>query len=256
MTVMFTIQSYEGTPRNAGEAIHQCVLANRILANEGVLDAFGHVSVRNPENHETFFQSRSLPPELVAKEDVLEIDFDGNVMSKKDRTPYGERIIHGAIFKARSDINAVFHGHPHSVIPFSSTGIPIKPIAHFAGMFYEGIPLYDDYDVSSGMLIASLEEGDRIARVMGNSRALLLRDHGCIVVGENVQFMVMSSIYLRDNAAIQQRALQIGKPKYLSYEEGRQICKIMGSATALQRAWAYWVERAKKAMPDLRHSNF
>jgi 3-hydroxy-2-methylpyridine-4,5-dicarboxylate 4-decarboxylase len=252
MAMMFSFHGYEGAARNADEAIGQCVLANRILANEGVLDAFGHVSVRNPERRETFFQSRSLSPELVTKEDILEIDFDGNVLTARGQTPYGERVIHGAILKARSDVNAVFHGHPHSVIPFSSTGIPIQPIAHFAGMFYEGIPIYDDYDVSSGMLIASLEEGERVARVMGKSRALLLRDHGCVVVGENVQFMVMSSIYLRDNADIQQRALQIGKPKYLSYEEGRQICKIMGSATALERAWGYWVERARKAMPDLR----
>lgn len=256
MTNMFAIQTYKGAARNAEEAIDQCVLANRILANEGVLDAFGHVSVRNPENGETFFQSRSLSPDLVTKEDILEIDFDGNVIPDTNRTPYGERIIHGAILRARSDMNAVFHGHPHSVIPFSSTGIPIQPIAHFASMFYEGIPIYDDYDVSSGMLIASLEEGERVARVLGNSRALLLRDHGCIVVGENVQFMVMSSIYLRDNAAIQQRALQIGKPKYLSYEEGRQSCKVMGSATALERAWSYWVERAKKAMPDLSEKKF
>ena len=251
MAIMFSIEDYEGLPRNANEGIEQCVLANRILANEGVIDAFGHVSVRNPEKKETFFQSRSLSPELVTKDDILEIDLDGKVVSKKDMTPYGERIIHAAILKARSDVNAVFHGHPHSVIPFSSTGIHIRPIAHFAGMFYEGIPIYDDYDVSSGMLIASPEEGERVARVMGNSRALLLRDHGCIVVGENVPFMVMSAIYLRDNAKIQQCALEIGEPKYLSYEEGRQISKVMGSAVALKRAWGHWVERAKKAMPDI-----
>lgn len=115
-------------------------------------------------------------------------------------------------------------------------------------MFYEGIPIYDDYDVSSGMLIATPEKGERIARVMGNSKALLLRDHGCNVVGESVQSMTMVAIYLRDNAEIQYRALQLGEPKYLSYEEARQASRVQGSAIAIERAWSYWVSRAKKAM--------
>ena len=252
MPMMMNLNVYDGLPRNVDEAIEQCVLANRILANEGVIDGFGHVSVRNPENRETFFQSRSLSPELVTKEDILEIDLDGNVITKTDMKPYGERVIHSAILKARSDINAVSHAHPHSVIPFSSTGVPIRPIAHFGSMFYEGVPLYDDYDVSSGMLIATLEEGERVARVLGQARAMLLRDHGCCVVGEHTAAMVMASIYLRDNAAIQLNAIRLGEPKYLSYEEGRQAWKVMCSALAMERAWTYWVGRAKKAMPDIR----
>ena len=124
MAMMMSLEGYDGLPRNVEEAIEQCVLANRILANEGVIDGFGHVSVRNPENKETFFQARSLSPELVTKEDILEIDLDGNVITKTDMKPYGECIIHSSILKVRPDVNAVFHGHPHSVIPFSSTGVP------------------------------------------------------------------------------------------------------------------------------------
>ena len=251
MALMFSLESYTGAARTAKEGIEQCVLANRILANENVLDAFGHVSVRNPENPGTFFQSRSLGPELVTKADVLEIDLEGNVLTKTDAKPYGERIIHAAILKARPEVNAVFHGHPHPVIPFSSAGVPIRPVAHFAGLFVDGIPLYDDYDVSSGMLIATAEEGERVARALGAARALLLRDHGCCVVGENVAAMVMGTIYLRDNAALQMQTLQLGQPKYLSYEEGRQAARIMLSDIALTRAWTYWVGRAKKAMSDL-----
>jgi ribulose-5-phosphate 4-epimerase/fuculose-1-phosphate aldolase len=161
--------------------------------------------------------------------------------------PYGERIIHAAVFKARPDVMAVFHGHPHSVIPFSVTGVAIRPIAHFGSMFYEGIPLYDDYDVSSGMLISSPEEGERVARVLGPARALLMRGHGCVVVGQSVPAMVMASIFLRDNAALQLEALALGQPKYLSYEEGRQANRVMGSQVPLERLWTYWVGRAKKA---------
>jgi len=246
MAVMFSFEGYKGAAANADEAMEQCVLANRILACENVLDAFGHVSVRNPENPGAFFQSRSLGPELVTRADLLEIDLDGNVLSKTDATPYGERIIHAAILKARPDVNAVFHGHPHSVIPFSSAGVAIRPVAHFAGMFYEGIPLYDDYDLSAGMLIASPEEGERLARTLGKARAVLLRDHGCCVVGENAPAMVMSAVYLRDNAALQLQTLQLGQPKYLSYEEGKQAARVMLSDIALKRAWTYWANRARK----------
>jgi ribulose-5-phosphate 4-epimerase/fuculose-1-phosphate aldolase len=251
MALMLSLDGFQGAAKSAEEAIEQCVLANRILANEEILDGFGHVGVRNPDNQGTFFQSRSLSPEQVTKEDILEIDLKGKVVTKTNMKPYGKRVIHSAILKARPDVNAVFHGHPHSVIPFSSTGIPIRPIAHFGSMFYDGIPLYDDYDVNSGMLIATPEEGERVARTLENARAVLLRDHGACVVGDSVPTMVMASIFLRDNAKLQYQAIQLGDPKYLSDEEARQATKIMESDIAVQRAWSYWVSRAKKAMPDL-----
>jgi 3-hydroxy-2-methylpyridine-4,5-dicarboxylate 4-decarboxylase len=251
MSLMMAIEGFKGSPQNREEAIKQCVLANRILANEGVLDALGHVSVRNPENKGTFFQSRSLAPEMVTEEDILEIDLEGNVLTDTHWKPYGERIIHGAILKLRQDTNSVFHGHPHSVIAFSTTDIPIRPIAHFAAMFYDGIPVYDDYDISSGMLIASPEEGERVACALGQARGLLLRGHGCIVVGQCVQSMVMATIFLRDNAVIQLQALQLGNPKYLSRDEARQAARVVESALALERGWIYWLERARRAMPDL-----
>jgi 3-hydroxy-2-methylpyridine-4,5-dicarboxylate 4-decarboxylase len=251
MSLMMAIEDFKGSPKNREEAIEQCVLANRILTNEGVLDAFGHVSVRNPENKGTFFQSRSLAPEMVTEEDILEIDLEGNVLTDTDLKPYGERIIHGAILKLRQDANSVFHGHPHSVIPFSTTDVPVRPIAHFASMFYEGVPVYDDYDISSGMLIASPEEGERVARALGQARGLLLRGHGCIVVGQSVQSMVMAAIFLRDNTVIQLQALQLGDPKYLSGDEAKQAARVIESALALERGWLYWVGRARRAMPDL-----
>lgn len=134
MSMMMSLQGYEGVASTVEEAIEQVVLANRILANEGVLDAFGHVSVRHPKKPDIFLQSRSLAPQFVTRNDILELDLDGNLVSKTDMKPYGERVIHAAVFKARPDVNAVFHGHPHSVIPFTCTGVPIRPIAHFGSM--------------------------------------------------------------------------------------------------------------------------
>ena len=112
MAVMFNLEGYKGVASTLEEALEQVVLANRILANEGVLDAFGHVSVRHPKNPNVFLQSRSLGPELVTKGDILEIDLEGKVLTRADMKPYGERIIHAAVFKARPEVNAVFHGHP------------------------------------------------------------------------------------------------------------------------------------------------
>ncbi|HEY3424456.1 MAG TPA: class II aldolase/adducin family protein [Negativicutes bacterium] len=234
-------------PESAKEAIDLCVLANRILANEGVFDAFGHVSVRNPENSQTFFQSCSVSPEFVTHDDILEIDIKGNVVTKTDKKPYGERVIHSAIFKARLDVNAVYHGHPFEVIPFSSTGIAIKPVIYPGSMFYEGVPLYDAYDVSSGMLIVSCEEGDRLARVLGDKRGLILRDHGAVVVGENVPLMVNGAVFLRDNAKVQYQTLQLGEPKYISHQEGYEAFRKLTNELTVNRTWDYWVRRVEKS---------
>lgn len=248
---MMNLKQFDGLPKNKEEAIVQCVLANRILANEGVLDGFGHVSVRNPENKETFFQARAVSPEFVIKDDILELDLDGTIITETDQRAYGERLVHAAVLKARSDVQAVFHGHPHEVIAISTVGIPIKSIAQFCGVFYEPLPFYDDYDVSSGMLIVTKTEAERVARKMGDSVGIIMRGHGCTLAGANVQQMVMNAIFLRDNAKIQLMAHSLGEPKYISYEEGRATTKAQYSEISLGRCWNYWIARARKAMPDI-----
>jgi len=237
----------------AKNAIGKVVLANRILANEGVLDALGHVSLRNPDNPNTFFQARSLSPYEVTAKDILEIDLNGTVLTKTDMRPYSERIIHASILKARPEMNAVFHGHPASVIPFSVTGVPIRPVTHVGSFLYQGVPVYDDYEPGDGMLISSKQEGERIACHLGNRRAHLLRGHGCDIVAETIPALVASAIYLRDNAAIQFQALQLGKPIYLSEEEAiKAMDRALLSSVPLERMWGYWVARAKRNMPDIR----
>jgi len=229
-------------------------MANRILANEGVLDALGHVSLRSPENPNAFFQARSISPFEVTAEDILEIDLDGNVLTKTTLRPYGERIIHGAILKARPDMNAVFHGHPASVIPFSVTNIPLRPVTHVGSFLYQGVPVYDDYERDGGMLISTKQEGERIARHLGQFRVHLLRGHGCDVVGESIPHVVASAIYLRDNATIQLQTLQLGGDvKYLSPEEAKRAMEVaLFNALPLERMWNYWVARVKKNMPEMR----
>lgn len=225
------------------QAIEDLVAANQILSNEDILEAFGHVSIRDPENPHQFLLSRSLAPQFVQKQDILIYDFDGNLKVDTDYKSYAERILHGQIYKARPDVNAICHHHALPLLPFTTTGVEVKPVVHIGCMFHEGVPLYDDYDVSDGMLIINKKEGERIARTLGGKRGLLLRGHGVVVVGADIRQTVMGSIYITYNAQVQHQSLQIGQPKYLSFEEGRAATEIMFSELALERAWGYWKGR-------------
>jgi ribulose-5-phosphate 4-epimerase/fuculose-1-phosphate aldolase len=237
----------------AAEAISQVVLANRILANEGILDALGHVSLRNPENPGTFFQARSISPFEVTKGDILEIDLKGNIVTETTMRPYGERVIHAAILEARPEMNAVFHGHPASVIPFSVTGIPLLPVTHVGSFIYQGVPVYNDYEPNGGMLISTKAEGERIAKHLGQHRVHLLRGHGCNIVAETIFHLVASAVYLRDNAVIQMQALQLSQEvTYLSTEEAKRAMEVaLFNPLPLERMWGYWTARVRRSMPDI-----
>jgi 3-hydroxy-2-methylpyridine-4,5-dicarboxylate 4-decarboxylase len=251
---MRAVEQTKNVPRTSQEAIQQVVIANRILSNEGILDALGHVSVRNPENPSTFFQARSISPFEVTPEDILEIDLNGNLVTKTNMRPYGERIIHGAILKSRPEMNAVLHGHFAAVIPFSITNTAIRPITHLGSFLFQGVPIYDDYEPNGGMLIRSRDEGERIAKHIGQHRVHLLRGHGCDIVAENLPRLVASAICLRENATIQWQTLLSGKePKYLSPEEAKAAMEIaLFDANPLDRMWGYWVARVKRNMPDMK----
>jgi len=245
--------AFDPNPKTAAEAIEQLVMANRILANEGIFDYLGHVSVRNPENPGTFFISRGIAPETVTKADILEVDLEGKVLTKTDWRPYSERIIHGAIYKVRPEVNSVIHAHPIPIITLSVLDIPVQILMHPASIFYEGVPVYDEYDLkspkSTGMLVQTKEEGDRVARKLGKSMAVLMRGHGYNVVGKNVPLAVQAAINLRDNVVVQLAAMQYEKPKSLSYDEAKTVAAVLSGA---ERAWLYWVARVKKSMPDMR----
>lgn len=229
----------------AEQAKRELVLANKILYNEKVLfEAFGHISVRNPENPEQFFLSRSLAPKLVEYEDIFTYDLEGNCLTPSDKKSYAERVIHSEIYKMYPDVQSVCHNHAQSLIPFTVLDIPFRPLSHYGAPFYEGVTVYDDYDVSDGMLIRSHSEGERLARAIGNRRALLLRGHGVVVTGESLRKCVMNSIFMMIDAQNQYNALLLGKPKYLSYEEARTCDKKSWNMDISQeRAWSFWVSK-------------
>ena len=245
----FAQGKFNANPRTAGEAIDSLVWANRILSVEGIFDYAGHVSVRNPENPKTFFIARSAAPETVTKADILEVDMEGNVVTKTAMTPYAERIIHARILNARPEMNAVIHSHPIPLIAFSVSDVPLKPVTHSAGLIDStGVPVYDEYDFKSpgntGMLVTTKEEGDRIARKLGKGRAVLMRGHGFAAAGTNIPDLIMTSIGLRNNALVQLATLQLGgKVKYISSEESGSNRVSVGKAPAMERAWNAYVER-------------
>jgi 3-hydroxy-2-methylpyridine-4,5-dicarboxylate 4-decarboxylase len=253
LVTMAHARTFSPKAQTAREVIDFVVMANRILAHEGIFDAFGHVSARNPENPKTFFIARAIAPELVTKDDILEIDLEGNVVTKTDMKPYQERAIHASIYAVRPDVNSIIHAHPTSIIAFSVSTAPLRPVSNGAAKFAPGVPVYDEYDFESpgntGMLVTTKDQGQNLAKCLGSGLAVLMRGHGYTVVGSSVPSAVSNAISLRDNAAILLMALQLGQPKYITKEEAESLNRGEDNP---ERAWSAWVHRVKAAMTDMK----
>ena len=226
--------------------LHDLVVANRILANEGVVDAFGHVSIRSPENPNRYFQSRSRAPELVTADDLMEFSLEGDAIDLQGRTPYSERMIHGAIYEARPEINAVIHNHAYEVIPFGVTGVPLRPIMHACGVIGSHIPTWDIRDRfgETNHLVVNMDQGRDLARCLGDRRVALMKRHGCVIACGTLREAVATAIYLQVNARLLLQSLQLGKPDYLTPAETERCAALVATPPGLDRAWEYWCRRA------------
>src|SRR5262245_15303744 len=226
--------------------LEDLVAANRILAQEGVLDAYGHVSMRHPGNPNRYLMSRSLAPILVTASDILEYDLDSNPIDAKDRRSVVERFIHGEIYKLRPDVKAVVPSHSPAVVPFSVTHVPMRPVTHVASFLWVGVPVWDSRDVrdpaSATMLVRNAALGKSLAATLGGKPVALMRGHGNVVVGPDVQTAVRYAIYTEVNARLQTIAIGIGGPSnYISAEEGAARDKVERDAA---RAWELWKRKA------------
>ncbi|MGI9258164.1 MAG: class II aldolase/adducin family protein [Gammaproteobacteria bacterium] len=224
------------------------VAANRILANEGVVDAFGHVSVRDPRNADRYVMSHSRSPEFVELSDLIVFESDGTKVDPNDgRTPYGERMIHGAIYESRPDVNAVVHHHSYAVVPFSVSDIPLRPVVHVGSVIGAEVPVWD-LQTSFGdtdMLVRTMEMGHNLAATLGDNTCLLIRGHGAVATGADVKQAVSASVALQVNAQIQLDSLQLSEePTYLTDEEIERSRATQFSPLALDRAWEYFCRRA------------
>ena len=224
----------------------ELVAANRILAREDVVDAYGHVSMRHPHDPARYIMARSRSPALVVDEDLMEFSLDGKPMNADHRLPYGERMIHGAMYEARPEVMAVVHSHSLAVIPFSITAERIRPVIHVAGIIGAHVPVWDMYKEfgDTDLLVRTMEQGRSMARVAGTCDCLLMRGHGAVVAGETLKQAVMRAIYLQINARLQTEARQFGEYQALSAGEVARTTETQFSPLSLDRAWEYFGARA------------
>ena len=212
--------------------------ASHILAEQGVLDAFGHVSIRHPSDPNRFLLSRALAPALVTTEDILEFDLDSNPVDARGRRVFLERFIHGEIYAARPDVNAVVHSHSPSIIPFSVTQVPLKPIAHTASFLVAGVPVFDirQAGIVNGMLVANSALGRALATTLGDKTVALLRGHGDVVVGPTLRRVVLRAIYNLVNARLLATALTFNSPiTYISADEAQEPIRLDDAWELLKR---------------------
>jgi HCOMODA/2-hydroxy-3-carboxy-muconic semialdehyde decarboxylase len=226
--------------------IDDLVAANRILGQQGIFDGFGHVSVRHGRDPNRYLMSRSLAPELVTADDLVEFDLESSALNAGGRAVYLERFIHGAIYKARPDVNAVVHSHSPALIPFSVSSVPLRPMSHTAGFIADGVPVFDIRKASgiTDMLVSDADRARRLVEVLGPQPAVLMRGHGVVVVGASLPIVVGRSIYLEVNAKLQTQAIALGGTiTYLDPQEARSVIAA-GENGGYQRAWELWKRKA------------
>jgi HCOMODA/2-hydroxy-3-carboxy-muconic semialdehyde decarboxylase len=231
--------------RMDAQRLAELVTANRILAHEGVVDAFGHVSIRHPERGDRYWLSRARAPECIETADLMEFAIDGTPVDPRGRKPYAERYIHGAIYEARPDVQAVVHTHSPGIIPFGVTGAALRPVMHMCASMGTDVPVWDSRTRfgDTNLLVTNVEMARDLAARLGHRPVALMRGHGAVVAGGSLREVVFNAIYLELNANLQQRAAALGEITFLSDGEVQAILATRKSFT-FERAWERWCRRA------------
>jgi ribulose-5-phosphate 4-epimerase/fuculose-1-phosphate aldolase len=229
--------------------IEDIVIGSRVLAEFGVLDGFGHVSARDPNNPNHFLMSRSLAPALVTADDIMAFDLDGNAIDPRGRSVFLERFIHSEIYKARPDVMSVIHTHSPGVIPFSVTEVPLRPMYHNAAFLAAGTPVWDIRKAfgETDMLVRDGARGKSLAEALGDKPVVLMRGHGDATVGPSVKMAVFRAYYTDVNARLQSQALALGgEINYLTPGEGAKADAV--NFVVLDRIWGLWKMRVAPAV--------
>jgi HCOMODA/2-hydroxy-3-carboxy-muconic semialdehyde decarboxylase len=229
------------------QVLEDLALANHILVNQGVLDGFGHISVRHPQKPDRFFIARSMAPALVEVADIVEVDLEGNVHDAQGRRTYVERFIHSAIYKARPDVMSVIHSHSPAVIPFGVTGARLRPICHMSGFLGAVTPVYEirhSAGESTDLLISSQALGESLANTLGKSNVALMRGHGSVTVGSSIKQAVFRGVYTESNARLQSEASRLGEITFLTEAEAQATSDM--NDQHLDRPWEMWKRDALK----------
>ena len=232
--------------------IEQLVVANRILALKGVLDSFGHISARHPEKPERYLMSRARSARVVEKEDILEYALDSKVVDSRGFRLFGERPIHGCIYRARPDVMAICHNHAYGLLPFAVTKRVMRPAIHMASAIGDEVHTWDIRDEfgETNLLVTTNEMGDSLAQFLGNRNAALMRGHGSVVAGKSIPEMVFIAYYLQINAEVLIHSEKLGEVQYLSREEVKLSTQLNLSPLAQERVWEDWVTQAGFPSPS------
>lgn len=230
-----------------GEARRKLVDANRILGNEGILDAFGHVSVRHPDDPTRFLLSRARAPELVEEDDIIEFDLTGQPTTETTASLYIERFIHAAAYAARPDVQAACHSHTPSILPFSVSTTPLQAVIHAGRFLGTEVPVWDlavEFPGEWSPLVRNMEYGASLAASLGSGGIALMRGHGSVVVGHNVPEVVSRCISMDRNARVQAAAARLGE--YIPLHSGECAPRASGPPATDNRAWEYLRRRANR----------
>ena len=222
--------------------------ASRILAAQGVVDGFGHVSMRHPSDPGRYLMSRSVAPALVTPGDIVEYDLNSEPVNANGRASYLARFIHGEIYKARPDIMSVVHSHSPSVVPFGLVGVPMQAMFHNAAVLAAGVPVYDIREKfgATDMLVGNPQKGVALARTLGKNDVVLMRAHGSVACAATLQSAVFRAVYTEVNARIQHWTLALARGAEiaaLDREEGLLADTVNEKAGA--RAWDLWRSQIK-----------
>jgi HCOMODA/2-hydroxy-3-carboxy-muconic semialdehyde decarboxylase len=227
--------------------VDDLVAANRILFHEGVVDGFGHVSVRHDKDPGRFLLSRNMAPALVTADDIMEFTLDGEAVDPRGRAVYLERFIHGEIYRARPDVKSVVHSHSPAVIPFGVSSTALRPLYHMSAFLGDAVPVFEIRSVggaATDMLIRNGPLGAALAATLGSRSVALLRGHGSVAVGNAIRQAVFRAVYTEVNARLEAEALRLGSVTFLNEQEAANAAAVIDSQ--IGRAWDLW---RRDAMP-------
>jgi ribulose-5-phosphate 4-epimerase/fuculose-1-phosphate aldolase len=205
------------------------ITALRIIYREGLSDAFAHLSARSPGGNEMIFMPRKSPA-LVEKDQLFYVDFE---------KPVPQSSLHQAVYKTRPDVKAVFHFHSPAVILLSVIGETIRPMHNYSAIFYQGVPLY----TGTGQVESAARAGE-MAKLLGEARALMLRGHGAVVVGQSIREVCMLALFLEESARLQAEAMRLGTPMFMARDEAEKIAKRTFKPASVERAWEHFAAKS------------
>jgi HCOMODA/2-hydroxy-3-carboxy-muconic semialdehyde decarboxylase len=231
-------------------AVEELVIANHILYDQNAVDGYGHISVPNPANPNTFFLARSVAPSVVKAQDIMEFDMNGKALNGDTRVAYGERFIHSGILRNRPDINSVIHGHASPILSYGLTGVPLRPVYHMSAFLGEGAPIFEIRNFAkpnpdTDMFVSNSDLGDALSQTMGLQYFVLMRGHGYAAGADSIKKAVFRTVYAIQNASIQAEAMKMGQVQYLTPEEATTSKETIEKT--IGRPWQLWTERVKQS---------